>query len=557
MANNTCLFVDSLVVSFLIGAVSLSAIQLVSPVINLVNLLYWMIGLGGSVLTAVAKAEYDEDKSNHLFSISLISLVILGLLITVLGLVFSDNIVGILCSTSELTPLVKSFFTTMLIGMPFLCYMMSLSYFMRVDGMAKIPLVAILISNVANVILDFVYISIFHMGIQGAALATVTGYILGSLFITIYFFRKERTLKLIAKTRIKFSERLYYLKEICVSGFPSASTQLFITLKLFCINIIISWILGKSGLIAFSVCNNISFIIYMFLIGTSQTMSPIVSVYNQEEDYAAVDFITKRSLKIVLLSSIIIAAVFILFPQVALTLFSISNPVDVATVSTALRLYSLSFIGLAVTFLVMFYAQAIKENSFALKISCLEGFTLPVLLSFVLIQFIGPNGIWIAFILSEVIAILYILFYSKRVEKESNGKISGIFMIKKQDDSNVLDYSVKADVKEIVDLSEKVRNRLIGKNIADLTSIRVSLAIEEMLMNIVTLNNNIDFIDVIVKIQDNHILISIKDEGIMFNPTVKRDNLDFDSISMLNKISDEVSYSRVLGLNSTVIKINK
>ena len=120
-----------------------------------------------------------------------------------------------------------------------------------------------------------------------------------------------------------------------------------------------------------------------------------------------------------------------------------------------------------------------------------------------------------------------------------------------------MDYSVKADVKEIVNLSENVMNSLIEKNIGDLTSTRVSLAIEEMLINIVTLNNNINSIDVLVKIQDNHILISIKDEGIIFNPTVRRDNLDFDNISMLNKISDEVSYSRVLGLNSTVIKINK
>ena len=85
----------------------------------------------------------------------------------------------------------------------------------------------------------------------------------------------------------------------------------------------------------------------------------------------------------------------------------------------------------------------------------------------------------------------------------------------------------------------------------------VSLAIEEMLVNIININESIDTIDVIVRDNDDNILISIKDTGIDFNPVVENENLEFDNITMLNKIADKIDYSRVLGLNSTVITINK
>ena len=85
----------------------------------------------------------------------------------------------------------------------------------------------------------------------------------------------------------------------------------------------------------------------------------------------------------------------------------------------------------------------------------------------------------------------------------------------------------------------------------------VSLAIEEMLVNIINTNESIDTIDVIVRDNDDNILISIKDTGIDFNPVVENENLEFDNITMLNKIADKIDYSRVLGLNSTVITINK
>lgn len=551
MAGNICLFVDGLIVSFLLGAGNLSAIQLVAPVITFVNLIYWMIGLGGSVLCSVAKAEFNEEKSNSYFSVAIISLIVIGILIAVFGCIFSQPIAEFLCASQPaLIPDVTQFFVSVIIGMPFLCYMMSLSYFIRADGIPTLPFRAILLANIINILFDFIYIKFFNLGIGGAALATTTGYFMGSVFISYYFFKPERTLQFM---KLKAGKFFGFLKRIVASGFSSSSTQLYLTLKLFIINILLGVYLGQAGLVAFSICYNSLFILYIFLIGTAQTMSPIVSVYFKEEDFSGVDYIIKKSLKIVLASSLALSVLFIVYPQSLLMLYSVKNPEHVPVVLNALRIFAISYAGTAITFLYTFYSQAIQKNKLSTLISLLEGFVLPIGLAFILSFAIGGNGIWISFALAELGTILFIYAYSRYINKKTDGEYTGFF-INKHNDDTVFEYTINSSIEEAVKLSSQVQDYIKDTK----TGTVVSLAIEEMLVNIINTNkNDNDTIDVIVRDNSDNILISIKDTGIDFNPVIENENLEFDNISVLNKIADKIDYSRVLGLNSTVIIINK
>ena len=549
MAGNICLFVDGLIVSFLLGAANLSAIQIVAPIITFVNLIYWMIGLGGSVLCSVAKAEFDDEKSNSYFSVAIISLLTIGIVIAIVGLIFSGSIAQFLCASQpELIPDVTSYFRSLVIGMPFLCYMMSLSYFIRADGIPTLPFRAILLANIINICFDFIYIQFFNLGIGGAALATSTGYLTGSIFISYYFFKSERTLQFI---KLKLSSFLSFLNGIVTSGFSSASTQLYLTLKLLIINSLIGIYVGNAGLVAFGICYNSLFILYIFLIGTSQTMSPIVSVYYKEEDYSGVNYIIRRSLKIVFVSSLALAVLFIICPQSLLMLYSVKDPAYVPVVLNAVRIFAISYVGTAITFLYTFYSQAIQKNQLSTIISLLEGLIFPIGFATVLSFVFGGNGIWISFALAELFTILFIFAYSRYLNRKTNGEFSGFFINKHNDDTKVCEYTIHGNIEEAVELSQEVQNYLDGNK----SAMVVSMAIEEMIVNIININDEVDTIDVIVRNNDDNITISIKDTGIDFNPVTENDNLEFDNISVLNRMADKIDYSRVLGLNSTVITI--
>jgi anti-sigma regulatory factor (Ser/Thr protein kinase) len=115
----------------------------------------------------------------------------------------------------------------------------------------------------------------------------------------------------------------------------------------------------------------------------------------------------------------------------------------------------------------------------------------------------------------------------------------------------VFEHTISGDVEDAVNLAHDVQDYLSDNKSAAL----VSLAIEEMLVNIINTNESVDAIDVIVRDNEDNILISVKDTGVEFNPVIENEQLKFDNISVLNKIADKIDYSRVLGLNSTVITI--
>jgi len=505
--------------------------------------------LGGSVLCSVAKAEFDDEKSNSYFSVAIISLITIGIVIAVVGLIFSGPIAQLLCASQpELIPDVTSYFILLVIGMPFLCYMMSLSYFIRADGIPTLPFRAILLANIINIVFDIIYLQLFNMGIGGAALSTSTGYLTGSILISFYFYKSERTLQFI---KLKVTSFLSYLRQIVTSGFSSASTQLYLTLKLLIINSLIGIYVGNAGLVAFGICYNSLFILYIFLIGTAQTMSPIVSVYYKEEDYSGVNYIIRRSLKIVFASSLALAVLFIVYPQSLLMLYSVKDPSYVLVVLNAVRIFAISYVGTAITFLYTFYSQAIQKNQLSTIISLLEGLIFPIGFATVLSFVFGGNGIWISFALAELFTILFIFAYSRHLSRKTDGEYTGFFINKHNDDTKVFEYTIRGNIDEAVELSQEVQNYLEGNKSATV----VSMAIEEMLVNIINTNDEVGTIDVIVRNNEDNILISVKDTGIDFNPVVENENLEFDNISVLNKIADKIDYSRVLGLNSTVITI--
>ena len=549
MAGNISIFIDSILVSMFIGTVSLSVMQVIAPVTTLVNLIYWMVGLGGSLVCSIAKAEFDKKRSNSLFTSSIVSMVAIGIIILIFSLLFSDAILQVLCSSNDLRPLVYQFFSCYIFGLPFLCYMMSMSYFIRVDGFTRLPFVSLVIANLCNLCLDVVLIKYLNMGLSGAALATTIGYIVGSICMSTYFLKKTRTLNFVG---VKLSSFVRHLKDICKSGFSTASGQLYLTIKLLVINATLLAVSGQIGLTAFNMCYNAMFIISIFLIGIAQSMSPIVGVYYKERDYAGVEYVIGKSFKMVLVISIIFVLILTIYPQILLFVFSVKNPEEIPYIMNAVRIFSLSFLGLGINFLYMFYAQAIQNDKLANVIQILEGLLLPIASIVILSWAFGQTGLWSSFFVSELVVLLFLVAYSRLTSKKSNGEYHGFF-INRSNDENFIDYTVNPNVEDVMGLSAKI-NEYLGDNI---TSTRVSLAVEEILTNIIKLNDKLDSIDVYLKDDGDKIILSIKDSGIEFNPVVENDELEFDNISVLNGIADKIDYSRVLGLNSTVITIEK
>ena len=133
--------------------------------------------------------------------------------------------------------------------------------------------------------------------------------------------------------------------------------------------------------------------------------------------------------------------------------------------------------------------------------------------------------------------------------RKSNSEYSGFFLIKKHDDSSVFEFTLDGNVEDAVKLSENIQNSFNE----DRLSVLVSMAIEDMIVHIIDINENIDLIDIIIRDNGEYILISIKYSGECIN--VMEDEDMESNIAILNKISQKIDYSQILRLNNIVIRI--
>ena len=549
IAGNFAILADAFIVSAMLGPMNLSVIQSIEPLAQFINMVYWLIGFGGTILATSAKANFEDKKGNYIFTLSLVSIIIISVLIMVLGLLFPDSYLQILCNSPHLRPLIYEYLKYYLLAIPFICFFIVLAYFIKNDNFVQLQFRGFLIANVLNVIFDIIFIK-YNMGISGAALAMVLGYIIATIYISTYFFSSKRTFKLI---KIEFAKSMRCMLDICKTGFSSSSIALYQSVKLIIINSIILGVFTNVGLVAYNMCCNTSLLVSIFIFGTAQSILPIVSVYYQEKDYNGVEYVARRSLKITVAFGIFFTLLFTIFPQTILCIFSVSNPSDVPTVLNAVRIFSLCILAYSINFLYIFYLQAIQNIKLSNIVTLLNGLIFPVAFVYMFSILGNENGIWFAFLISELATLLFIYLYSKYLNKKTNGEYSGLFLKKHHDENErMLEYTITASKNEAVYLSREVQEFLSDEK----TSVFVSLAIEELLMYILDINDKLDWVDVIIRDNDKNTIISIKHSGIGYNPQADTD-LNSDNIDMLRSISDNIEYSQILGLNNTVITINK
>lgn len=546
IAGNFAVLVDAFFISMFMGSMYLSVVQSIEPFVAFINVIYWLIGLGGSILCTMAKAEFNEKKGNAYFTISIIGIIIVGLIMTLSTIIFQGQYVQLLCHTDQLKTFVTQYFYYYALGIVFECYMVCLAYFIKTDGFIDMQFRAFLLCNVVNIILDIILMKFLNWGISGAAMATTIGHIVSAIYITLYFFKSNRTLKFI---KVKSSEIIGYAVDICKSGSSVSSIPLYTTIRLVFLNALIVGILGELGLAAFNMCYNTLYLVDIFILGTVQSILPIAAVYYKEEDFTGVDYVTRRSLKIVMGFGVFFSALFILFPQIVLFIFNVNNPADIPTIINVIRIFSISFIAFAVNSLYTFYAESVQYNKLANMVTLLQGLIFPVLFAYIFAYLWGAEGFWVSLVVSEFATLLFIVIYSKIMARKSNNDYSGFFLIKKHENATVFEFTLDGNVEDAVKISENIQEFFNE----DRLSVLVSMVIEDMIVHIININENIDLIDMIIRDNGEYILISIKYSGECIN--VMEDEDMASNIAILNKISEKIDYSQILGLNNIVIRI--
>lgn len=548
-------FVDGIIVSKLINDDAFSAVNLAEPVILFMQALFFLFGIGGAICISIAKGQRDEHKANAVFTLSFLSAVLVSVIVTVLGIVLIDPITRVLCSDSTLYDYVQHYALFNIYGSLFMIVVPYLVFIIRTDGMPKFSANILLVSNIVNLLMDLVYMGVFKMDTSGAALATVTGYVVGFIMELYYLlFYKKRTLKFIRLKKTDFK----YLGELSTGGIASVINTILLFVKAILLNQIVLGATGADGMAVFSVCNFTLTFISMFITGGSDTMTPIVGLLYGERDYKGIDIVLRKTFVFVTASCAVIMVFILLFPSLLLQLFSITSPERLAMGIPAVRIFSLCFVFMGICYVTLSYLQATKQKAISVITTFLRGLIITVPLAYVLSGLFGLNGVSLTFVLSEALtaAITFIICFI--VSRVKSDKYSGILLHERQTECSALfDASLKPEAEQAAGISDSIIAFCNDNGIKGKTADYAGVLAEETVEHI--RNHNLDKkqpkIDLICRITDEEVILSVRDNGEAFDAATVDDGEEFTNLKVINSLADDVDYSRALGLNNMLIKI--
>ncbi|MCG6185908.1 MATE family efflux transporter [Maribellus maritimus] len=559
MALSMGIIVDGIIVGNKLGSEALAVVNLSTPIVLGFNSIYVLMGVGGSVLAAIAIGQRNKNNALSYFHQAVLMMLLLSVIVLVVGLIFHIRIAEFIAGDTGMEAKLVSYIKILFLGAPLMIVVPGMACFIRTDNNPQLASVILIVANVVNLIFDLIYLFVFNMGVEGAALATVTGYGAGILVLVTYFFRETVTFQLKKPEMISKAKVL----KIAATGLPPALTTLFLFFKIFLINIIVINTLGKSGMAVFSVCLSCLAFVSMFISGAAQTISPIIGVLYGEQDQQGIRFTIFRTFKIVGLASLCLIALFEIFPSQVLQLFGVRSGNELTLGVHAIRIFSVSLLGTAVNVVLMYYFQTIRQKKLSLVIAVVQGFMLVVPLAFVFSKIWGGSGIWMAFGVSEICTLFIVFILTRRIQKNSDTRLQGMLLLQSETSANaVLDVSIVDDIKNVARLSENVVQFCSEYGLNERTSMHVGLAVEELAVNSFQhgyRNRTKKVVDVRVSIGVSEVLISLKDDGIPFNPanySAADGDSDFKSmgLQLVKNLAKEVNYTRMLGLNSTIIK---
>ena len=412
--NTFYTMVDGLFVSNLIGMEALSAINLTAPAIALITAVSGMLATGGSAVVMKKMGEHREQEARQDFTLLIVTNAVVGAAMMALGYGLMDTLLG----SMGLSPAVSGYCRTylsdyLLFTIPILL-MYNFSLYLIAADKSTLSLICTVAGGVTNIILDYALISLFDLGIQGAAIATGLGYSITAVVGFLVFRKKDNLLhfeKPVFRGGVLFHASTNGMSELATSLVSGITTLLF--------NLAMLKYIGEDGVAAITIIMYVLMFVSALFIGYSYGVAPMISYYHGEQDHGKLKKLVGFSVRFIIGTSVLCTAVSILaaVPLVGIFTRPDSPVYELAVTGNRLCSIALLFVGLNVFASGMFTALSNGVVSAVLAFTRSFLFTaasiqiMPVLLG-------GVTGVWLATpaaeLLGAVMAAALLLRYRGR-----------------------------------------------------------------------------------------------------------------------------------------------
>lgn len=408
LALSCYILADTYFVSKGLGATGLTALNLAIPIYSFGFGTGLMIGMGAS--SKYSTFTYSKHKlKDDVFTLALLIGAVFSIVYMSIGVFFSGQLTHLLQADQSVFDMTNTYLKMILVFSPAYILNSIVLCFVRNDGNPKLSMIAMVSGSLSNVVLDYIFIFPFKMGIFGAVLATCMAPIISLCIMSSYFIKKKN------KFHIQKTNEYHLIPSILSCGFPSLVTEVSSGIVIIVFNILILSIQGNIGVAAYGVIANLSLVVISMLNGVAQGIQPLFSRYYGLADYDEIQKTFRYGLCTILVLSALIYTFILFNADIITSIFNSENNImfqDLAEMGLKLYFLACPFVGM--NLLVSIYFTSINQAFKAHIVSILRGILLIVPLAFVFAYLFKMTGIWCVFGATEfIVCMIGTYFYIK------------------------------------------------------------------------------------------------------------------------------------------------
>lgn len=393
--------VDGFFVSNFVGSRPFAAVNLIMPFITILSPIGFMFGTGGSALISKHMGMGHYKKANEIFSLLVYLLIGVGVLFGIAGFLLVKPVALLLGATPEMLPDCITYGRINMAGLAFYMLQYAFEILLVTAERPKMAMGVTIAAGVTNMVLDALFMGIFHWGVAGAAWATVISQIVGSV-VPILFFIFTKTSKIrLGKTR--WDGKAVWLS--CTNGASELMSTISSAIISMLYNFQLMKIAGETGVAAYGVIMYANFIFVGIYMGFSVGVAPVISFHYGAENYKELQNLFRRCLIIIGTISAAMTVLAEIFAGVLSGIFVGYDAELLAVTTTGFRIYSISFLMMGLNTFSSSFFTALNNGKVSAILSFCRTLLFQAVSVLILPALFGLSGIWSAIIVAEGLGI--------------------------------------------------------------------------------------------------------------------------------------------------------
>ena len=399
--------IDGLFVSNFAGKTALAAINIIYPFIMAVGALGFMMGTGGSALVGRLLGEGEKEKANKTFSLIVYTTAIAGILLSALAFLLVPTVSRLFGASGQLLDYCILYGRICFLSMP--CFMLQNVFqcFFITAEKPRLGLDVVLSAGITNMVLDFLFVAVFGLGLKGAAIATVCGEIIGGLVPILYFAGRNHSLLRLGRTSFDTGSIL----KTCTNGSSELMTELSSSIVTVLYNTQLMKIAGENGVAAYSTIMYVNFIFVAIFLGYSLGSAPIISFHYGAGNHDELKNMRKKSLRLIAVWGIGMTIISHIFALPFARFFVGYDSELLAMTIHGFRIYAFVYLLNGFNIFGSSFFTALNNGMVSATISFLRTLVFEVICILLLPVFFGIDGIWSAVLVAEALALCVTSFF--------------------------------------------------------------------------------------------------------------------------------------------------